>query len=116
MRTVELVDGDGRVVCPRCAVADTAWTRLRGLLGRDRFEPDEGLLIRPTWSIHMLFMRFPIDAVFLDGDGRVLRVVERLPPWRAAMKRGAKAVVELPAGAATRRGIRPGTRLSERPD
>ena len=116
MRTVELVDGDGRVVCARCAVADTAWTRLRGLLGRDGLEPDEGLLIRPTWSIHMFFMRFPIDAVFLAGDGEVLRVVEALAPWKAAVKRGAKAVVELPAGAAARAGIAPGTRLSERPD
>jgi uncharacterized membrane protein (UPF0127 family) len=114
VRTVELVAQDGRVVCARCAVADTAWTRLRGLLGRSGLGPDEGLLIRPTWSIHMFFMRFAIDAVFLDGEGEVLRVVEGLAPWKAAMKRGAKAVVELPAGAAARAGIEPGMRLAER--
>ena len=46
----------------------------------------------------MFFMRFPIDAVFLDRDLVVLKVVEDLPPWRMAAQRGAKAVLELPVG------------------
>jgi uncharacterized membrane protein (UPF0127 family) len=112
VRTVELRDESGRVVCARCAVADNPWTRLRGLLGRAGLEPDEGLLIRPTNSIHMFFMRFPIDAVFLDRKLVVLRVVPGLAPWRTAMQRGAKAVLELPAGAAEGAGIRDGTRLT----
>ena len=57
----------------------------------------------------MFFMRFPIDAVFLDRDLVVLKVVENLAPWRMAAQRGAKAVLELPAGAAS--GLRPGDRL-----
>ena len=112
MKVVALEDETGRVVCARCAIADNPWTRLRGLLGRKSLDPDEGLLIRPTNSIHMLFMRFPIDAVFLDRELVVLRVVPGLAPWRMAMQRGAKAVVELPAGAAGRAGIREGARLS----
>jgi uncharacterized membrane protein (UPF0127 family) len=56
-------------------------------------------------------MRFPIDAVFLARDGRVLDVSHALPPWRMAAKRGAHAVVELPAGEATRRGLRAGDTL-----
>jgi uncharacterized membrane protein (UPF0127 family) len=59
-------------------------------------------------------MRFPIDAVFLDSDLRVLHVADDLPPWRTAGKRGAKAVLELPAGAARRAGIAAGERLSLR--
>ena len=102
------VAGGGRVVCARCAVADTPWTRLRGLLGRASLAPDEGLLIRPTSSIHMLFMRFAIDAVFLDRELRVVKVVRNLRPWRFASARGAKMVVELPAGSA---GVQPGDRL-----
>ena len=112
MKVVELRDEAGAVVCARCAIADNPWTRLRGLLGRSGLGPDEGLLIRPTNSIHMFFMRFPIDAVFLDRDLVVLRVVPALAPWRMAMQRGAKAVLELPAGAAARAGIRDGTRLT----
>ena len=81
---------------------------MRGLLGRASLEPDEGLLIRPAGSIHMLFMRFPIDAVFLDRELRVLKVVRELRSWRLASARGAKVVVELPAGSAA---VEPGDRL-----
>ena len=46
-------------------VADSPWTRLRGLIGRARLQPGDGLMLRPASSIHTSFMRFPIDAVFL---------------------------------------------------
>ena len=101
----------GEVVCEHCVVADGVWSRTRGLLGRSSLPPGEGLLIRPTWSIHMFFMRFPIDAVFLDRDDVVVRTAEHLRPWRAASKRGAKAVLELAAGECARRGVRVGDRL-----
>ena len=58
-----------------------------------------------------MFMRFAIDAVFLDRDLRVVDVIPNLRPWRIAGRRGARAVLELPAGEASRRGIRPGERL-----
>jgi uncharacterized protein len=63
----------------------------------------------------MWFMRFPIDAVFLDREHRVLRVVEHLAPWRVAGCRRAKAVIELPAGEAARVGLVPGERVFLRP-
>jgi uncharacterized membrane protein (UPF0127 family) len=102
------------IVCERCRVADTPLARMRGLLGRKGIGAEEGLLLRPAPSIHTFFMRFPIDAVFLDAHGRVLKVVEDLKPWRAAACRGAKAVLELAAGQARQRGIRLGDRLEER--
>ena len=57
-------------------------------------------------------MKFPIDAVFLDRDLVVLNVSHDLKPWRTAAQRGAKAVLELPAGEAKRAGIHPGERLA----
>jgi uncharacterized protein len=105
-----LVAGD-RVVCPELSVADTAPSRMKGLLGRRSLDAGEGLLLRPAGSVHTAFMRFPIDVVFLDDDLEVLEVRDSLPPWRAAARRGAKAVLELPAGEARRRGIVPGMRL-----
>ena len=102
---------NGNVVCERCVLADTALTRMRGLLGRRELPSGEGILLRPASSIHMAFMRFAIDAVFLDGDGRVLKVEHELRPWRMAAARRAKAVVELPSGEASRRGIEIGQRL-----
>jgi CheY-like chemotaxis protein len=56
-------------------------------------------------------MRFPIDAVFLDTDFRVVKLVQRLAPWRAASARRAKAVLELPAGECARRGLELDDRL-----
>ena len=106
---------DRRLVCERCLLAETPLARMRGLLGRASLSADEGILLRPASSIHMWFMRFPIDAVFLDGELRVLKVIERLEPWRIASGRGAKAVLELPAGAAARRGLLAGDRLALAP-
>jgi uncharacterized membrane protein (UPF0127 family) len=109
-KDVVIVGADGRVVC-KGALADNPLTRMRGLLGRDSLPPGEGLLISPTPSIHTFFMRFAIDAVFLDRDHRVVSVVPQLHPWRTASRRKARAVLELAAGEAQRRGVVPGERL-----
>ncbi len=101
--TIERPDGD--VVCARCLLADTPWTRLRGLLGRRALAEEEGLLIRPAGSVHTLFMLFPIDVVFLDRGNTIVKIVERLRPWRIAGARRAKRTLELPAGAAARHGL-----------
>jgi uncharacterized membrane protein (UPF0127 family) len=114
MQTLITNDARPRVVCERCVVADRPRTRLRGLLGRAELEAGEGLLLRPTPSVHTCFMRFPIDAVFLDASMKVLSVSADLRPWRFAGRRGARAVLELPAGEAERRGIRAGTPLKLR--
>jgi uncharacterized protein len=112
--TVTLRAG-GRVVCERCLVADRPWARMRGLLGRAELPRGEGILLRPAGSIHTFFMRFPIDVVFLDGDARVVGVERRLGPWRVARRRGAKAVLELPAGAADEAALAAGARLAAAP-
>ncbi|HET7568400.1 MAG TPA: DUF192 domain-containing protein [Gaiellaceae bacterium] len=109
MRDVTLRKADGAVVCARCALATNPWTRMRGLLGRASLAPDEGMLFRPAGSIHMFFMRFPIDAVFCDRELTVLGVERNLQPWRTAARKGAKVVIELAAGAASE--IREGDRL-----
>jgi uncharacterized membrane protein (UPF0127 family) len=108
---VSLIAADGRVVCERCTVAHRVWPRMRGLLGRRGLDSGEGLLIRPAPSIHTFFMRFPIDVVFLSRQGEVLKVAERVPPWRARSCRHSYAVLELAAGEAERRGIAVGDRI-----
>lgn len=102
---------DGSPVCERCEVAASPRARLRGLLGQRGLRPGEGLLLRPCGSVHTCFLRFPIDVVLLDGDHQVLRVVERMRPWRLAGRRGTKVVLELAAGEARRRAISPGDQL-----
>jgi uncharacterized membrane protein (UPF0127 family) len=111
MREVTLKRENGEVVCDKCVVADSPASRLRGLLGRSELRPGEGLLLRPASAIHTCFMRFPIDAVFLDRDWRVVGISGDVRPWRAAGSRGAKAVLELPAGESSRRGLELGDQL-----
>ena len=113
---IALANDDGTVVCERCLLAETPLARLRGLLGRSHLSSGEGLLLRPAGSIHTAFMRFAIDAVFLDRADRVVKVAEALRPWRAAACRGARSVLELPAGEAARRGLRPGISLTGVPE
>jgi uncharacterized membrane protein (UPF0127 family) len=107
-----VLTGDGTVLCERCECAERALPRLRGLLGRDGLAPGEGMLINPGPSVHMFFMRFPIDVVFLDREKTVVKVVHDLRPWRTAGARKAVAALELPAGTAARYGIREGDTLT----
>jgi uncharacterized membrane protein (UPF0127 family) len=58
-----------------------------------------------------MFMRFPIDVVFCDGDLRVLSVEPEVPKWRVRGQRGAKVAIELAAGEAVRHGVAAGARL-----
>ena len=110
-RYVTLRCGDGTVVCERCFVADRPLVRMKGLLGRSELARDEGILIRPCNSIHTLFMRFAIDAIFVDRNGTVLKIRANLKPWRSAWARRAHAVIELAAGEAERRGIATGDHI-----
>ena len=104
-----LETADGTVVAQHLEIADTLWSRFMGLMFRSELRAGHGLLIRPCSSIHMFFMRFALDVVFVDADGRVVRVLDSIRPWRASLPvRGAKAAVELPAGAAARAVIVPG--------
>jgi uncharacterized membrane protein (UPF0127 family) len=105
-------EDDGKVVCERCLVADTAFRRLRGLLGRRELSPGDGIVLRPGWSIHTAFLLFPIDVAFVDSDQVVVKVVQNLRPFRASLCRGARDVVELAAGEAERRGLKKGDRLT----
>jgi uncharacterized membrane protein (UPF0127 family) len=102
----------GASIADRARVADNAWTRFRGLMLAAPLRDGEGLIIRPCGSIHMMFMRFAIDAVFFDKDGKVTKVARRVRPWVgiAFGGRGAKGVIELRAGAA--KDIEAGHQLS----
>ncbi|MFL5309077.1 MAG: DUF192 domain-containing protein [Myxococcales bacterium] len=103
----------GAVLAERVESAHRMRDRLRGLLGRAALGRGEALAIRPCASIHTLFMRFDIDAVFLDRRGRVLRALPGLRPWRATrFHLRAEQVVELPAGTLARTGTREGDELA----
>ena len=89
--------------------ADTFLGRFLGLMGKKALPPFHGLLLIPCSSVHMCFMRFPIDVVYLAADGQVLKVRPRLQPWYGlSWCPGAWGVLELPAGGAEQAGIQKG--------
>jgi uncharacterized membrane protein (UPF0127 family) len=99
----------GTVLAERLTVPRTPVGRGLGLMFRARLPAGRGMWIAPCNGIHMLFMRFAIDAVFLDRQLVVVRVVEGLRPWRVVpLVRGAHGVLELPAGTVTGVGLRAG--------
>jgi uncharacterized membrane protein (UPF0127 family) len=108
---------DGAVVCEQLTLGTSFGQRFMGLMGRASMAAGEGLFL-PDTSIHMMFMRFPIDALFVgpegpDGSRDVVAIREDLPPWRGLVLpvRGARGVVELPAGTLATHGLQPGDRV-----
>jgi uncharacterized membrane protein (UPF0127 family) len=93
-------------------VADTAVRRVKGLLGRQCLEDGQGLLFRQCSSVHTLFMRFPIDILFIDKKGKVLRSRPNVRPFKfVAAPLRAQYALELPAGSIATSKTRVGDRL-----
>jgi len=89
----------GTVLAERAEEAATIIRRMKGLLGRKTFSPQEALLIKPCNSVHTFFMRFAIDVLFLDRNNRVIMAIPALQPFRiTAVYFKARSAVELPAG------------------
>ena len=83
------------------------------MMGRSQLAENTGLLIHDCNGIHMMFMRFPIDAVFVDKKGVVVKIYERLLPWIGMVPFVWRAdkVAELPVGTIRRYAIKPGDQL-----
>ena len=102
----------GSVLGERVRRADTPWSRAIGLLGRGSLAPGGGLVLVPCNSVHMLFMRFAIDVLYVDKQDRVVKPVRNLKPFRVSgCLRGAHYTVELPAGTIDASGTEPGDQL-----
>ena len=104
----------GKVLAEQLEVPRTFVGRGIGLMFRSRLEPGSGMWINPCNGIHMMFMNFPIDAVFLDRMNRVKKVYSRLPAWYGVVwvEWGAHSVLELPPGSTEQLGLRPGDEIS----
>jgi len=102
----------GRILAGKVLLAETLWSRMRGLLGRDALPQAEGLLIRPCCGVHTFFMKFPIDVVFLDGGNRVIAAAVNLKPYRMTrIVRASRSVLELAAGTVDASGTRTGNEV-----
>ncbi len=99
---------DQTVVADRVRVAESFWQRFRGLMLSSEPAENEGLLLSPCNSIHMMFMLYPIDAVFLDAGNSIKALYEKLSPWigLSGWHRDVSSVIELKSGTINKTGIR----------
>ncbi len=100
----------GTIFATTVRQAEGAWGNFRGLMLKKSMPEGHGLLFRPARGIHTHFMRFPIDLVFLDGEDRVSKIREAMPPWRFDFT-SAAGVIEMNPGAARAAGVQPGDQL-----
>lgn len=102
----------GKVLAEELEMPATMFGRGLGLMFRRRLDAGRGMWINPCSSIHMMFMRFPIDAVFLDRGERVRKVYRRLPAWYGiGWSVGARSVLELPPGSTSGVDLRKGDQI-----
>ena len=114
--TYEIVnERTGEVIAAKAALLAGPLARMKGLLGRSGLDQDEAVILRPCASLHTAFMRFNLDVVFLDKQGRVLKVARDLRPFRMTSKWGAHDAIEMAAGALTSQ-LSLGDRLLIRPN
>jgi len=97
----------GQPVATTVVAAFDSSSRRQGLLGREGLGAGEALILAPCSTIHTAFMRFPLDLVFLDRTGRVLKTSAGVRPWRVRVSWRAFAVVELASGSLERSGTTP---------
>lgn len=117
MKTFRIVNQTrGTVVASEVRLLHSPWSRFLGLMGRKTLPDGHGVLIDPCSSIHTMFMRFPIDAIFLDEDGRVTKAAAGVKPWRAVLGAGGKKVLELLEGAAAEAKVQVGDVLLSHED
>lgn len=95
-----------KIVAIDLKVADKYFSRLRGLIGTRSLPKGSGLIIEPCNSIHMFFMKYPIDVIFLDKDNVVLHVINGIKPWNISqVVKQARKVIELPEGTIKASGV-----------
>lgn len=88
--------------------------RLKGLMFRKKpLGENEGILLVPCNSIHMFFMFFPIDAVFLDNQNHIVHIAEQIKPYQFVLPvKGAHSVLEVPSGFAKKHNLKKGIKIT----
>ena len=106
-----------KILGDNISLADSFFSRMKGLLGRSTLATGEGLIITSCKSIHMVFMKFAIDVIFIDRDDKVVGVVNRIKPYQfSPVFFNANRAIELPAGIASQVNVQLGDQLEILPN
>lgn len=106
-----------QVVATEIEVADSFWSRFRGLMFRRKFDPGECILFKfpkeRKFGIHTFFVFFPIDVIYLNADFEVVEMEEGLSPWSSySPNENADFLIELPEGVIHESGLEVGDKLA----
>jgi uncharacterized membrane protein (UPF0127 family) len=109
MTKVRLQTAQGQVLADHCILANTFFSRLKGLLGKKALSAGEAMILIPCDMVHTLGMKFSIDAIFVNRQGVIIKIEDNLRPNRiAARVRNAHSVIEMPAGMSRELKLAPG--------
>lgn len=104
---------NNKIVSNNIKLADNFFTRLKGLMFTKELLPQEGLIINPCNSIHMCFMNYPLDILFIDKDSNICAMLENIKPWRISkIYFDAEYVIELPTGTISKNNIEKNQKIS----
>ena len=101
----------GKILAEEIRVADSFFSRLKGLLGTSGLAAGRGLVITPCNSVHTFGMRYSIDVLFVNKEHTILKIVPDMLPGKIALCRGSRYVVELPSGAVLQQAIYVGDKI-----
>lgn len=102
----------GQVIAENILYANSMYKRFIGLMGKNEINHNEGVFLTPCNSIHMMFMKFPLDIIFLDRKNKVIHITENIKPWqisRIVFK--AQSVLEVMAGKARETDLQVGDKI-----
>ncbi|RJO65048.1 MAG: DUF192 domain-containing protein [Candidatus Omnitrophota bacterium] len=101
------------VLAENVIIADSLFSRMKGLLGREKLGPNEALMLKPCNAIHTFFMRFSIDCLFMDENNRIVKSIADFAPWHISRPYfKSRFVIELPAGTIAATNTREGDLIS----
>lgn len=113
MEIKRLEDENGRILLERVMVTSTLGEKMKGLLGRQGLDEQEGMFFDACRSVHTFFMKFEIDVLFCSRQMRVVEIFNRVRPWRMAVcsKFDGVSVLEMKGGRIEQLGIKTGDSL-----
>ncbi len=107
MKNVIITNQDKEPLFTKAQMTTRFFERLVGLMGKNNIEEESALCIKPCNSIHMFFMRFSIDVVFLDAEGSAIWLIEHMKPWQISkIVKKSTCVIEMPCGAIKKKKIK----------
>lgn len=106
MKNVEVLNEKNKILFNNATITTNFFDRFIGLMGKRYIEDNEAFCIKPCNSIHMFFMRFSIDVIFLDSSNKVIEYIENLKPWQVSkIVKSSKMVIEMPCYSIKKKNI-----------